>query len=87
MWSVTGYDWSAKSADQIVEKVGRQVDSRPKAQGEIILLHDGGHTGFGTDRAFTIEATRKLLKRYAGKQFVTTSGLKRDNPKRIALKN
>ena len=77
MWSVTGYDWSAKSADQIVEKVGRQIDSRPKAQGEIVLLHDGGHMSFGTDRAFTIDATRKLLERYAGKQFVTTAGLTR----------
>ena len=80
MWSVTGYDWSAKSSDQIVEKVTRQVDSRPKAQGEIVLLHDGGHLAFGTDRAFTIDATRKLLERHAGKQFVTITGLKRDSP-------
>jgi peptidoglycan/xylan/chitin deacetylase (PgdA/CDA1 family) len=80
MWSVTGYDWSAKSADQIVEKVSRQVDSRPKAQGEIVLLHDGGHLAFGTNRAFSVEATRILLERYAGKQFVTASGLRRDNP-------
>ncbi|HEY2170202.1 MAG TPA: polysaccharide deacetylase family protein [Candidatus Angelobacter sp.] len=76
MWSVTGSDWSARSADQIVEKVGRQVDSRPKAQAEIVLLHDGGHLAFGTDRAFTVEATRKLLGRYTGKQFVATSGLR-----------
>ena len=81
MWSVTGYDWSAKSADQIVGKVSRQVDSRPKAQGEIVLLHDGGHSAFGTDRAFTVEATRTLLEHYSGKQFVTASGLRRDNPK------
>jgi peptidoglycan/xylan/chitin deacetylase (PgdA/CDA1 family) len=75
MWSVTGYDWNAKSADQIVEKVGRQVDPRPKAQGEIVLLHDGGYLAFGTDRACTVEATGKLLERYAGKQFLTVSGL------------
>jgi peptidoglycan/xylan/chitin deacetylase (PgdA/CDA1 family) len=81
MWSVTGYDWSAKSANQIVEKVGRQVESRPTAQAEIVLLHDGGHLAFGTDRAFTVEATGQLLKRYAAKQFVTISGLRQDNPK------
>jgi hypothetical protein len=81
MWSVTGYDWSAKSANQIVEKVGRQVESRPTAQAEIVLLHDGGHLAFGTDRSFTVEATRTLLERYVGKEFVTTSGLRRDNPK------
>lgn len=76
MWSVTGYDWSAKSADQIVKKVSRQVDSRPKAQAEIVLLHDGGHLAFGTDRAFTVEATRTLLERYGDRQFVAASGLK-----------
>ena len=81
MWSVTGYDWSAKSADAIVEKVSRQVGSRPKAQGEIVLLHDGGHLAFGTDRGFTVDATRTLLERYASSKFVSVSGLSQDNPK------
>lgn len=76
MWSVTGYDWSAKSAAEIVKKVNGQVESRRKAQGEIVLLHDGGHLAFGTNRAFTVEATRKLLEQYANKQFVTASGLR-----------
>jgi peptidoglycan/xylan/chitin deacetylase (PgdA/CDA1 family) len=75
MWSVTGYDWSAKSVAQIYEKVSRQVDSRHKPQGEIVLLHDGGHVAFGTDRRFTVEATGKLLERYAARKFVTVSGL------------
>ncbi len=81
MWSVTGYDWSAKSAPQIYEKVSRQVDSRHKPQGEIVLLHDGGHLAFGTDRRFTVEATGKLLERYAARKFVTVSGLSGDNSK------
>ncbi len=76
MWSVTGYDWSAKSAAEILKKVNGQVESRRKAQGEIVLLHDGGHLAFGTNRAFTVEATRKLLEQYANKQFVTASGLR-----------
>jgi peptidoglycan/xylan/chitin deacetylase (PgdA/CDA1 family) len=75
MWSVTGYDWSAKSAAEIVGKVNRQVDSRPKAQGEIVLLHDGGHLAFGTDRSFTVEATRLLLQRYAARKFVAVTDL------------
>jgi len=79
MWSVTAYDWSAKSAAKIMEKVTREVDSRRKPQGEIILLHDGGHLAFGTDRRFTVEATRGLLERYSAKQFVTISGLSRTN--------
>jgi peptidoglycan/xylan/chitin deacetylase (PgdA/CDA1 family) len=77
MWSVTAYDWSAKSADAIVGKVTQQVDSRRKPQSEIVLLHDGGHLAFGTDRSYTVEATRRLLERYASKQFVTISGLSR----------
>jgi peptidoglycan-N-acetylglucosamine deacetylase len=87
MWSVTGYDWSAKSAAEIVKKVSGQVDSRHKPQGEIVLLHDGGHMAFRTDRKSTVEATDRLLERYAGKQYVTVSGLRRDNQKHIALKN
>ncbi|MGZ4897003.1 MAG: polysaccharide deacetylase family protein, partial [Candidatus Angelobacter sp.] len=80
MWSVTAYDWSAKSPDAIVEKVTRQVDSQRKPQGEIILLHDGGHLAFGTDRSYTVKATRRLLERYADKRFVTISKLKRAAP-------
>jgi peptidoglycan/xylan/chitin deacetylase (PgdA/CDA1 family) len=75
MWSVTAYDWSAKSPEAIVDKVTRQVDSRHKPQAEIVLLHDGGHLAFGTDRGHTIEATRRLLERYAGKKFVPVGGL------------
>ena len=77
MWSVTAYDWSAKSAEAIVGKVTQQVDARQKPQAEIILLHDGGHLAFGTDRSFTVEATQRLLERYDKKQFVTISGLRR----------
>jgi peptidoglycan/xylan/chitin deacetylase (PgdA/CDA1 family) len=77
MWSVTAYDWNARSAEAIVGKVIQQVDSRRKPQGEIILLHDGGHLAFGTDRRFTVEATQGLLERYSAKRFVTVSGLSR----------
>ena len=88
MWSVTGYDWSAKSAAEIVGKVSRQVDSRHKAQGEIVLLHDGGHLAFGTDRSYTVEATRLLLQRYSAKKFVTASDLSSRQPEAaIALKD
>ena len=87
MWSVTGYDWSAKSAAEIVGKVSRQVNSRPNAQGEIVLLHDGGHFAFGTDRSFTVEATRLLLKRYSAKKFVTATDLPRQPEGAVAPKD
>jgi hypothetical protein len=73
MWSVTGYDWSAKSAAEIVGKVNRQVGSDPRARGEIVLLHDGGHLAFGTDRGYTVEATRLLMQRYSARKFVSAS--------------
>src|SRR5215469_1358092 len=42
MWSVTAYDWNAKSAEDIAVRVVQTVDGR-KDRGEVILLHDGGH--------------------------------------------
>jgi len=79
MWSVTGYDWSAKPAEDIVGKVTRQVDSRRRRQSEIVLLHDGSHLGFGADRSRTLEATRILLEKYSalGKKFVSVQELTR----------
>lgn len=76
MWSVTGFDWSAKSPQYVIGKVTRQVDSRKGKQGEIILLHDGGHLAFGADRSHTVAATQRFLEMYAGKEFVSVSKLK-----------
>ena len=76
MWSVTGYDWNAHSGQQIVNNVKKQVDGRRRPQGEIVLLHDGGHLAFGTDRRYTIEATRALLERYSStRKFVSIAEL------------
>jgi peptidoglycan/xylan/chitin deacetylase (PgdA/CDA1 family) len=79
MWSVTSYDWSAKSSEAIVHKVVSQVDSRRSKQGEIVLLHDGGHLDFGADRSHTVAATRVVLEKYSaeGKKFVSVLELKR----------
>ena len=76
MWSVTGYDWNAKSSNDIVRKVVKQVDGRSRKQGEIVLLHDGGHLQFGADRHCTIEATRVLLEKYSpARKFVSIADL------------
>ena len=76
MWSVTGYDWKATSANQIVEKVARQVNG-----GDVVLLHDGGHKRLGTDRSFTVRATDELLRRYLGEgyEFVTVPEMMRED--------
>lgn len=77
MWSVTAYDWNAKSPDSIVEHVLTGVRGQGD-RGQIILLHDGSHRAFGADRSFTVEATRRLLERYSkeGKKFVFVTELK-----------
>jgi peptidoglycan/xylan/chitin deacetylase (PgdA/CDA1 family) len=80
MWSVTAYDWSAKSPEAIVKKAAEQIDSRRKPQAEVVLLHDGGHLAFGTDRRFTVQATEQLLERYATKRFVAISQVSGGNP-------
>lgn len=68
MWNVTGYDWNASSAEQIERKVVGQVRG-----GNVVLLHDGGHRDFGTDRSCTVTATDRLISRYKleGYEFVT----------------
>jgi peptidoglycan/xylan/chitin deacetylase (PgdA/CDA1 family) len=64
LWSVTGWDWNAKSSDEIERKVKNQIRG-----GDVILLHDGGHLAFGTDRSFTVKATDQLIARYKGEGY------------------
>jgi len=73
MWSVTSYDWSAQSAEMIVNRVGSQIESHKNRQAEILLLHDGSHLAFATDRSCTVQATRQLLEKYSadGMRFVS----------------
>lgn len=68
MWNVTCYDWKAKSSAEIERHAQRQIQG-----GNVILLHDGGHLAFGTDRSFTVKATDQLIRRYRaeGYEFVT----------------
>ncbi|MDP9267686.1 MAG: polysaccharide deacetylase family protein [Acidobacteriota bacterium] len=64
MWSVKCWDWSAPSADYIVEKARQRIRG-----GDVILLHDGGHVEFGADRAHTVAATDELIRGYKGEGF------------------
>ena len=67
MWNITGYDWKAPSPEFIEQKVTPRVRG-----GDVILLHDGGHAVFGTDRSATVAAVDRLLTRYLaeGYEFV-----------------
>jgi peptidoglycan/xylan/chitin deacetylase (PgdA/CDA1 family) len=55
MWNVTGYDWNAPSVEYIEQKVGNARG------GDVVLLHDGGHRAFGTDRSKTVEAVERMI--------------------------
>jgi peptidoglycan/xylan/chitin deacetylase (PgdA/CDA1 family) len=49
MWNITGYDWNAKSADDIENMVSRRVRG-----GNVILLHYGCQLDMGADRSRTV---------------------------------
>jgi peptidoglycan-N-acetylglucosamine deacetylase len=68
MWNVTAYDWDAPSAAYIEQKVTRAIRG-----GDLVLLHDGSHRAFGTDRSKTVQAVDSLITRYKseGYEFVT----------------
>ena len=68
MWSASGADWSATSAQSIERKVCGQLRG-----GEVILLHDGGHQRMGVDRSCTLQATEAIIRRCRdeGYKFVT----------------
>ena len=59
MWNVAGVDWSAASADAISRKVAAGIRG-----GDVILLHDGGHRRFGTDRSLTVRAVKDIVERH-----------------------
>ncbi|HWR14230.1 MAG TPA: polysaccharide deacetylase family protein [Terriglobales bacterium] len=65
MWNVTGFDWKLTSAEAIVNRVTPQVRG-----GDVILLHDGGHLAFGTNRSHTVRATEKLLEKFRSEGYV-----------------
>jgi peptidoglycan/xylan/chitin deacetylase (PgdA/CDA1 family) len=74
MWSATGYDWNAPSAEYIQGKVIARIRG-----GDVVLLHDGGHLRFGTDRSNTVKAVDALLTRYKAQdyEFVTIPEMQR----------
>lgn len=70
MWSVWCFDWKETTADRVEAHAVKRIRG-----GDVILLHDGGHKRFGTDRSHTVEATDRIIRRYKdnGFEFVTAS--------------
>jgi peptidoglycan/xylan/chitin deacetylase (PgdA/CDA1 family) len=72
LWSITCYDWrSTATVDKLVAR-----GSRARA-GDVILLHDGSHTGPAVDRSTSVAATDEILNRLTdqGYRFVTVPEL------------
>lgn len=67
-WTVTTFDWNATSAERIEHNARKRLRG-----GDILLFHDGGHTGLNADRMHTVNAVAALLPRMLdeGYQFVT----------------
>jgi peptidoglycan-N-acetylglucosamine deacetylase len=67
-WTVTTFDWNAVSAERIEQNARKRLRG-----GDIMLFHDGGHTGLNADRMFTVKAVEALLPRLRdeGYEFVT----------------
>jgi len=76
MWNITGYDWKAASPEFIEQEV------EPKIRGgDVILLHDGGHASFGTDRSATVAAVDRLITRFLVEGYEFVSIPKMMNPR------
>ena len=80
-----GYDWNAPPAEYIEQKVSTRIRG-----GDVVLLHDGGHKGFGADRSNTVKAVDALITRYKaeGYEFVTIPEMQKlGQPSATALHN
>jgi peptidoglycan/xylan/chitin deacetylase (PgdA/CDA1 family) len=58
MWSVSAKDWALPTAEAIESQVWGHVRG-----GDVILMHDGSHLGFGWDRSKTVAATDAFISR------------------------
>jgi peptidoglycan-N-acetylglucosamine deacetylase len=76
MWNVTGWDWKLGTADYIEQKVMKQMRG-----GDVILLHDGAHTGMGADRSQTVIVADRLISRYKdqGYKFVSVPEMRKQS--------
>ena len=76
MWNITGYDWKATSPEFVEQKVGPKIRG-----GDVILLHDGGHASFGTDRSATVAAVDRLITRFLAQGYEFVSIPRMMNPR------
>ncbi|MFZ0270786.1 MAG: polysaccharide deacetylase family protein [Acidobacteriaceae bacterium] len=63
LWNAMGFDWRINTTgERIAAHLERGIArNRRRGRGSNLLLHDGGHLSFGTDRSQSIEAARMIL--------------------------
>jgi peptidoglycan-N-acetylglucosamine deacetylase len=67
MWNITAHDWDATDPKDLAARVRRGLlHNQKQRRGSNLLLHDGGHREFGTDRSITLSAVGSLLEGWAG---------------------
>ena len=64
MWSVSSRDWRLPSAEAIAQQVARNLRG-----GDVVLMHDGAPHGIGADRAKSVEAADRIIRRYKDEGF------------------
>lgn len=70
MWNVTGYDWEPSSPETLRMRIQMGVEqNRERQRGSNVLLHDGGHTMFGTDRSTTVAAAKLMIEAWSKTTF------------------
>jgi peptidoglycan-N-acetylglucosamine deacetylase len=74
MWNISGKDWKSPSVEFIEREVTKKIRG-----GDVVLLHDGRHGAFGSDRSKTVAAVERLISRYQceGYEFVTVPEMMR----------
>jgi peptidoglycan/xylan/chitin deacetylase (PgdA/CDA1 family) len=67
MWNAMGFDWRLHTtAEKIAAYLERGIArNRKGGRGSNLLLHDGGHLALGAERSQSVEATRRILERWA----------------------
>ena len=75
MWTVSSNDWKIRTADDTERRVTERIRG-----GDVVLMHDGSHVRMGADRARTVEATDRLIRRFKnqGYEFVTVTQMMKE---------
>jgi len=72
MWSRICWDWKPQPPQGLIARLAR-VARPDRAQGDVVVMHDGDHRALGGDRLHVVAALEHWLPRWrdAGMEFVT----------------